>query len=183
MKKKLIGVAGMPGAGKSLVAEYVKQLGYPVVVMGDIIRAKTVQRGLTPTPETLGEIMLKIRRDEGMGAVARHCIPQIKKIKSRVVVIDGVRSLEEVEEFKEEFPVFILLAVHCSPQTRFKRLYLRERSDDPKFWEEFLERDQRELRVGLGAVIAMADYLIINEGTKPQLGYAAQRLIRRIAQE
>ena len=173
----------MPGAGKSLVAEYLKQAGYPIVVMGDVIRAKTEQRGLEPTPETLREIMLKIRRDEGLGAVARYCIPKIRKAKSRVVVIDGLRSLEEVDEFKKEFSGFILIAVHCSPKTRFKRLYLRERSDDPKLWAEFLERDLRELRVGLGAVIAMADYIIINEGAKAQLESTTRRLIRRIVQE
>lgn len=183
MEKKLIGIAGMPGAGKSLVAEYVKQTGYPVVVMGDVIRAKTEQRGLKPTPETLGEVMLKIRRDGGLGAVARYCIPKIRKVGSRVVVIDGVRSLEEVEEFKKEFPDFTLFAVHSSPSTRFKRLYARERSDDPKLWTEFLERDLRELKVGLGSAIAMADHIIINEGAKTQLESNTQRLIRRIAQK
>lgn len=183
MEKKLIGIAGMPGAGKSLVAEYLKQAGHSIVVMGDVIRAKAKQRGLKPTPENLGEVMLKIRRDEGPGAVARHCIPKIRKMGGPVVVIDGVRSLEEVEEFKKEFPDFTLIAVHCSPRNRFKRLYARERSDDPALWTEFLERDLRELKVGLGSAIAMADHIIINEGPKTQLASATKRLIGRIAQE
>jgi len=36
--KLLIGVAGMPGAGKATVENFVQHLGYPVVVMGDEIR-------------------------------------------------------------------------------------------------------------------------------------------------
>lgn len=183
MGKKLIGIVGMPGAGKSLVADYVKQIGYPIVVMGDVIRAKTKERGLNPIPENLGEVMLKIRRDEGQGAVARYCVPKIRKAGSTVVGVDGVRSLEEVEEFKKEFPDFSLIAVHCSPRTRFKRLYARERSDDPVVWTEFLERDLRELKVGLGSVIAMADHMIINEGTKTQLESTTKRLVKRIVQK
>ncbi|MDH5783256.1 MAG: dephospho-CoA kinase, partial [Candidatus Bathyarchaeota archaeon] len=43
-----------------------------------------------------------------------------------------------------------------------------KRSDDPKGWEAFLKRDLRELSVGLGNAIAIADYLIVNEGTKEE---------------
>jgi hypothetical protein len=50
-------------------------------------------------------------------------------------------------------------------------------------WTEFLERDLRELKVGLGSAIAMADHIIINEGPKTQLASATKRLIGRIAQE
>jgi hypothetical protein len=32
-----------------------------------------------------------------------------------------------------------------------------------------MERDSRELGVGLGRVIATADYMIVNEGAKSQL--------------
>jgi len=43
-------------------------------------------------------------------------------------------------------------------------LFRRKRSDDPKGWKVFIERDLRELSVGQGNVIAMADYMIVNEG-------------------
>jgi len=182
-EKTVIGITGLPGSGKNTVRAIVREFGFPIVVMGDVIRAKTKERGLNPTPENLGEVMLKIRRDEGQGAVARYCIPKIRKAESTMVGVDGVRSLEEVEEFKKEFPDFNLIAVHCSPRTRFKRLYARERSDDPVLWTEFLERDLRELKVGLGSVIAMADHMIINEGTKTQLESTTKRLVKRIVQK
>ncbi len=41
----------------------------------------------------------------------------------------------------------------------------RARFDAPKDWKEFHERDERELGWGLGSLIAMADHLIVNEGT------------------
>lgn len=179
--KKLIGITGMPGAGKTLVATYARRMGYPVVSMGDVIRAITQRRGLKPTPRNLGKIMLKIRREEGPAAVAKRCVSKIRKTPGPTVIVEGVRSLEEIEEFKKSFPHFTLVAIHCSPRIRFKRLHKRNRSDDPQLWAEFIERDLRELSVGLGSVIAMADYLIKNEGTKTQLQADVKTILKREA--
>jgi len=168
-KKTVVGVAGMPGAGKATVKEMIQKMGYSTVIMGDEIREETGRRKLEPTPENIGMIMLKLREEEGPHVVAKRCISKIEKAEKRVVIVDGIRSLHEVEEFKRYFPNFTLLAIHSSPETRFKRLFQRKRSDDPKGWETFLERDHRELNIGLGNAIATADYMIVNEGTKAQL--------------
>jgi dephospho-CoA kinase len=55
------------------------------------------------------------------------------------------------------------MAVHASPETRFTRLFHRRRSDDAADWEVFHKRDTRELSVGLGNAIAMAEYVVVNE--------------------
>jgi len=154
----------MPGAGKSVAVNVAHQMGCAVVVMGDEIREEAKRRRLKPTPENMGRLMLKLREEEGAAAVAKRCVPKIENASQRVVLVDGVRSLHEVEEFKRHFPNFTLLAIHASPKTRFKRLFRRKRSDAPRSWESFKNRDLRELKVGLGEVIALADCLIVNEG-------------------
>ena len=168
MKKVVVGIAGMPGAGKATFNEMARRNGYAMVVMGDEIREETKRRGLEPTPENIGKIMLQLRAEEGQAVVAKRCIPKIERAKGNIVFVDGIRSLHEAKEFKNHFPNFILIAIHSSPKTRFQRLFRRKRSDDPKGWESFLKRDLRELSVGLGNAIAMADYLIVNEGTKEE---------------
>jgi dephospho-CoA kinase len=166
MKQKMVlGVAGMPGSGKAEISRVAKQKGYAVVVMGDEIREETKRRGLEPTPENVGKIMLKLREEEGPTVVAKRCIPKIANANTEIVSVDGIRSLQEVYEFEKNFPQFVLLAVHSSPETRFGRLFRRSRSDDPKGWKVFIERDLRELSVGQGNAIAMADYMLVNEGT------------------
>ncbi len=100
--------------------------------------------------------------------MAKRCTPKIEEARGNIFFVDGIRSLHEVEEFKGHFPNFILIAIYSSPETRFQRLFRRKRSDDPGGWETFLKRDLRELSVGLGNAIAMADYLIVNEGTKEE---------------
>jgi dephospho-CoA kinase len=184
MKEKIvIGVAGMPGAGKATVREIVQQMGYPAVVMGDEIREEAKRRKLQPTPENLGTLMLKLREEEGPAAVAKRCIPKMEEAGGKVVVVEGIRSLHEVEEFKRRFPNFTLIAIHSSPETRFRRLLQRKRSDDPKGWETFMERDLRELGVGLGSVIATADHMIVNEGTKAQLKRKTREVLKEVLEK
>lgn len=156
----------MPGAGKATVREVAERLGCGAFVMGDEVRKETKQRGLEITLRNVGEVMIDIRREEGPSAVAKRSINKILKMKHDVIIVDGIRSLSEVEEFKKHFPSFKLLAIHASPKTRFKRLYMRKREDDVTVWEKFIERDRRELEVGLGNVIASAEMMIINEGEK-----------------
>jgi dephospho-CoA kinase len=166
MKQKMIvGTAGMPGAGKAVVSRVAGEKGWSLVVMGDVIREETRNRGLEPTPENIGKIMLKLREEEGAAVVAKKCLPKIAEAKSDMVLVDGIRSLAEMYEFEKNFPQFILIAVHSSPETRFERLFRRKRSDDSAGWGGFVDRDLRELSVGQGSVIALADCMIVNEGT------------------
>jgi dephospho-CoA kinase len=178
-----VGVAGMPGAGKGVFRRTVQRLGYPVVIMGDVVREEVKQRKLKPTPENLGKTMLNLRELEGPAAVAKRCIPKLKKTTGRIIIIDGIRSLAEVEEFKKHFPNFILIAIHASPKTRYQRLSRRKRSDDPTNWENFMERDLRELGVGMGAVIAAADHTIVNEGTSAQLKTEIRRVMKEMVED
>ena len=178
-EKTIIGITGMPGSGKNIVRTLVRESGFPMVVMGDEVRAEAKQRNLDPTPENLGHVMLQIRAEEDPGVLARRCIPKIKASNSRVVIIDGIRSMHEVEEFKREFPDLKVIAIDSSPEIRFKRLFNRGRADDPEDWETFVERDQRELSVGIGEVIASADCKVTNEGTKRQFRDNLEQLFTR----
>ena len=100
--------------------------------------------------------------------------------EEKVVFVDGIRSLHEVNEFRKHFRKFFLIAIHTSPRTRFQRLSRRKRSDDPKSWEAFVERDSRELNVGLGDAIAMADFMLPNEGTRKQLKREMRRVLESV---
>ena len=162
--KLVLGLTGMPGSGKSLVVNVAEEQDYEVISMGDVVREETKKRKLELTPENIGKVMLALRREEGPAVVAKKCLPRIAAAKGSKVIVDGIRSLDEIDEFKRNLKKFTHIGVHASPETRFERLYNRARPDDPKNWEDFNERDMRELSVGLGDAIAMADEMIINEG-------------------
>ena len=179
-EKIVVGLAGMPGSGKSLVVESARLEGYGVVVMGDVIREETEKRGLELNPKNIGKVMLELRKNGGASMVADKCIPKIERKRRRKVIVDGIRSLSEVDAFKKHFPQFSLIAVHSSSEARFNRLYRRQRSDDPDGWELFHERDMRELSVGLGNAIAMAEHIIVNENNRNAAKAKTKRVLRRI---
>jgi dephospho-CoA kinase len=75
------------------------------------------------------------------------------------------------------------VAIQSSPETRFKRLYRRQRSDDPKNWKIFNERDARELSVGLGEAITMAEYKIVNEGEKAVVKEKIKEILKKVEEK
>lgn len=182
-EKLVLGVAGMPGSGKSVFVKVAKENGYDAVVMGDVVRQEAVSRSLEPSPENIGKIMLQLREKEGKSVMAKKCIPKIEEARRQKVVVDGIRSLDEVEEFKKRFPKFTLVAICASPETRFQRLYRRRRSDDADGWDVFHERDMRELSVGLGNAIAMAEYTVVNEEALDVVKNRITHVLRRVEEK
>ncbi len=168
----------MPGSGKSLVAEVGASLGFRVFAMGDVVRALAQERRVEPTPEKLGELMLKIRKEKGPAIVAVKTVERIRRESSAKVCVEGLRSIPEADLFRSEFSGFSIIAVHSSPRTRFVRLTARARRDDTKSHEIFSERDRREINVGLGGVLALADFVIVNEGSMEELKSSASRAFR-----
>jgi dephospho-CoA kinase len=135
------------------------------VVMGDVIREETKRRGLAPDSKNTGAVMKELREKMGEGAVAELSLRSIKAL-GEVVIVDGIRSITEVEVFRRNADV-VLLAIHASRKRRFELLKERGRSDDPLDWETFLARDERELAVGIGRAIALADEIVSNEHANP----------------
>jgi len=160
-RRRLILLTGMAGSGKTTLSGIIRELGLRVITMGDVIRELAKQKGLEPTRENMGHLAEEIRKG-GPDAVARRCVEMLKKGPEGLTVVDGIRSLAEVNTFKDEFDV-VLIALWASPLSRYKRLTRRGRSDDPKTWEEFKDRERRELGFGIGDAIASSDYMIKND--------------------
>lgn len=181
-RKTVLVIVGMPGAGKSLASSVMKARGIPVFVSGDIIRAEARKRKLKFTRKNLGELMVKIRKEEGMGAVAKRLAPLVGKESGEFVVYEGARSVEEVDELRRKHGV-VVIAINASPQSRFQRLQRRGRSDKPRGWSDFEERDNRELGVGIAKLIALADRTVENEDSKDDLKRRTRRVLQVVLKQ
>ncbi|HEY6283087.1 MAG TPA: AAA family ATPase [Nitrososphaerales archaeon] len=164
---RIVAITGMPGAGKSTAAQALVQKGWKRVVMGDVIRSETKRRGLEPDAKNTGDVMKLLRKELGDAAVADLCLKEIEKTGAKKVVVDGIRSMAEVDEFRKGADV-LLVAVHASPARRFELLKDRGRKDDPLTYDMFVQRDRRELGVGIAEAIALADETISNQHTTPE---------------
>lgn len=186
-KRLIVCLTGMPGAGKSSVASFLKEKGFSVVTMGDVIREEASRQGLEPTDINLGKMMLKLRQDLGPGAVGQIVLQKIAReegsYSNNAVVIDGIRSIAEVEILKKAGHVR-LLAIHASQDTRLKHLRERGRADAPSDGDEFTGRDKRELSVGVSEAIALANEMISNNDlTLEQLKQRAYDIVKEWLEE
>ncbi len=175
---KLIAFVGMPASGKSEAAAIAQRLSVPVINMGDIVREETVKRGLPPTDENIGGTGTALRREEGMDAVAKRCVPRIP-LSSPVVVVDGTRNIEEINYFKKTFgDDFKLIAIHTPFELRFERVKRRSRSDDTGSIHELKRRDEREKGWGLDKAIQMAEATIENTDTIEKFRKQIEELLK-----
>lgn len=173
----IVAITGMPGAGKSTAAKALEARGFKRIVMGDVIRDETRGRGLEPDEKNTAKVMLELREKYGPGAVAEVCLRSLKAMKAKVVVVDGVRSFAEVEVFARQGRVK-LISINASRDRRFKLLTQRGRSDAPASRASFDERDKRELSIGVGGAVALADESLSNEHATPEeLGRMAVELV------
>jgi dephospho-CoA kinase len=163
----IIAITGMPGAGKSTVAQALEAAGLKRIAMGDMIREETSRRGLPLDDKNMGMVMQEMRETYGAGAVAELCLRSIRAIeKDPAVVVDGIRSMAEIEIFRKAGDVR-LVAVLASPARRFELLTSRGRTDAPLDLGSFKARDDRELSIGIGNAIALSDEAIVNERITP----------------
>ena len=179
MAKLLVCLTGMPGSGKSTIVSALKARGLEALNLGDGVRAEAKRRNIEPTGDNLGKLMLELREKNGPGAIAILLTEPIKNSQSKVIIIDGVRSTAEIEVLKNIGSVK-LLSIEAAADIRYKFLSSRGRSDDPTTREKFEERDKRELGVGIGESIAIADETISNSNiTLDELTELAYKVIEK----
>jgi len=169
----------MPGSGKSTIVSALKARGLEALNLGDGVRTEAKRRNIEPTADNLGKLMLELREKNGLGAIAELLTEPIKNSQSKIIIVDGVRSTAEIEVLKNVGSVK-LLSIETTADTRYKFLSSRGRSDDPTTREKFEERDKRELGVGIGESIAIADETISNSNiTLDELTELAYKVIEK----
>jgi len=177
--KLIVCLTGMPGSGKSTIVSALKSKGIETLNLGDGVRAEAKRRNLEPSGENLGRLMLQLREKNGPGAIANLLTDQIQNSKSNIIIVDGVRSIAEIEVLKNVGSVK-LLSIEATADTRFKFLKARGRSDDPETKEKFAERDNREISVGIDKSISIADESISNNDlTLDELTELAHTVIKK----
>jgi dephospho-CoA kinase len=172
-------VAGLPGSGKTAVSDYLARNRFFKIVMGDTVRQRLLEKGVSISKDTMMMEAKMIRRELGPAGVAILLVDYIRRNNIKPpLVIDGLRSIHEVEVIVKNITgCHVLVYVHSSPSTRFKRLLARRREGDPSSWDDFLSRDKEEIMFGLPLLAAISNYILINEGPIEKLYMQTKELL------
>lgn len=177
----LVAIVGMPGAGKSVAAHFFISKHIPVLRFGDQTDIGLAQLHLPRNEKNERWYREKLRKELGMAAMAIKIEPRIKEAanSSSVVVLDGLYSWEEYVYLNAKFSNLTLLCIYASPTVRHQRL--GKRSIRPLTEEEAKTRDVAEIEnLNKGGPIALADYLIQNDGDEKKFTAALERFYKII---
>ena len=179
-KNKVIAIVGLPGSGKTEVGKFFIDLGFQPIRLGQLTLDEVRKRGLGPGEKSERPVREAIRKKHGMGAYATLNFPKIDLLLKRGgVVVDGLYSWEEYLEFEEKYgEKLTVIAVYASPRIRHQRLLTRkwDKKKDlkmvnrPYTEEQAKKRDYAEIGgLHTGGPIAMADFTIVNQGSRIEL--------------
>ncbi|HXY46945.1 MAG TPA: AAA family ATPase [Thermoplasmata archaeon] len=174
---KLVVTVGMPGSGKDELVAVARSMGLATLKMGDLVRDETRRRGLTVTNANVARVASEERDKHGAGVWAQRALPKLTETR---MLVDGCRSDTEVTVFRHNFGDLFVLGIFASPETRHARMANRSRSDDGADLQEFYDRDRRELKWGIGNAFALADGMIVNEGSLEEFRREARALLERV---
>ena len=156
---RLLILTGMPGSGKEEFLKVAHESGISFLRMGDVVRLRYPDRSADQRNMCIGEYAESERHKHGYDIWAKR---SLEKMNSGILLVDGCRSMEEVNAFRSLTDDVTVIAIHSSPSVRYERLARRKRNDAPSNIHEFNERDEREIRWGLAKTIALADIMIYN---------------------
>jgi dephospho-CoA kinase len=174
---KLVVTVGMPGSGKDELVEVARRVGFATLKMGDLVRDETRRRGLSLSNANVARVANEEREKHGPGIWAQRALPKLTETR---MLVDGCRSDAEISVFRHNFGDLFVLAIYASPETRHDRLMKRSRGDDGASLQEMYDRDRRELKWGIGNALALADGMLVNEGTIEEFRAATERKLREI---
>jgi dephospho-CoA kinase len=183
MKKIILAIVGLTGAGKTEITEHImKKTGWPKVYFGDATFDEMKKNGLEINEVNERKTREGIRKNLGMGAYAVLSIPKIKELfKNSSVIVESLYSWEEYLEMKKEFgDVFRVLAVFSSPDIRTERM--AKRPFRPLTKEEFVSREYSQIEnLHQAGPVARADFMVVNEGTKEDLYKQIDEIISKLS--
>lgn len=170
-KPLIIGITGAFGSGKSTAANFLESKGLKKIILSSFLEEEAKKRNKERiTRRILQDIGNEWREKYGKDILAKKTIEFLRKEKLQNTVIDGIRNLGEIEEFRKNGE-FILVAIVANRKVRFERLKSLKRREQLT-WDLFERLDKRDLGIGekqtglqVAFCIASADVFIDSNGS------------------
>lgn len=182
-QKKIFAIVGMAGSGKTEAVGYLKEkFHWPKVYFPESLFEEIEKRGLELNWENERKMREGLRKEHGKGVFAKLSLPKIQKAlkQSDVALVESLYSWDEYRIVQKAFgDVFNVIAIYASPAVRFSRLQTRK-IRPIKTFKEFQQRDVNEIeKTDKGGPIAMADFMVSNEGAFTDLHYQLDRIMEK----
>lgn len=156
-------IVGHKCAGKTTLSDHLASRGDTTV-----FEASTVLRDLAAecgVSLQSSESAAAFLQQKGMDAVARKIGDYLERDTSRLRVVTGFRTIEELLHIRKRFALTHVILVEADETVRFERHIRRAREGEPKTFVDFQGQDEAQRRFGVMRVSSeIADTVIMNDG-------------------
>ncbi|SFR57170.1 hypothetical protein [Litoreibacter janthinus] len=177
MTEQVIALVGMPGVGKFRVSDAFAILGYKSYEMSSVIKGALASEGIAVSPASMKQKSFSIRDAHGEAAIAAAIWGQISSDARTRVVVDGIRSMAEIEYFRERVDRFAVVFCFAPTEVRHNRILAKSKKIRTK--DEVRLLDANSIALGIGEAALLADYLLDLTET---WGAASSNKVRTIAE-
>jgi dephospho-CoA kinase len=180
----LLAVVGQPSSGKDTVAEYLAhKYHFKCFSTSASLRELVKRTGLgAPTRAHLGRIARELRTREGGDVLVRNAVDAAGDAQR--VLVGGLRAVSEVQLVRRMGG--IVIGIEAPIQLRFERAKKRGRLDDKVSFGAFQDIEkvestgERETDQNVTALMGMADYIVVNDGSEAELFRRIDSVVARL---
>jgi len=179
--KKIIGLVGETGSGKDIFCEYVKKRVSSIFIF----------RFSQPLTEALGIFFDDIKKEDqqwlvnnlrrrfGKNILGEAIKKKVKNIKKGLIILNGVRMLEEFNMIKNMGGKIIYIT--APSELRWQRIRKRgEKKDDSSSYKNFLKLEKAECEILIPKMGKRSDFKIENSGSKEDFYKKIKEILKQI---
>ncbi|XLQ19797.1 MAG: AAA family ATPase [Candidatus Moraniibacteriota bacterium] len=171
MTRMVLGLAGEMASGKGTVSEYLNEkCDTSQHRFSTMLRDVLDRLHLENSRDNLQNLSTMLRQTYGEDTMARVMAEDAKSDAAEIIVIDGVRRMDDIKYLKE-LPEFKLVYIDVDIRTRYERIIQRSENvdDQNKTFEEFEAESKNESEAQVKGLKEFADVIINNSGSVEEL--------------
>ena len=180
--KIIIGLTGRIASGKDTIGKYLsEEYSAQKIRFSTLLRDILEIIDLPDSRENMQDLSTILRKRFGENILAKAMMKLAKNTNNNLIVIDGVRRITDVENFKK-LKKFFLIYIDVRQDNRYQRATARNENpgDDTLSREKFNKRDLAETEVQIESLKEKADFVIDNNGSLTETHEQIKKYIKDI---
>lgn len=171
-RRRIVGVSGRIAAGKTTLARLLEARGYAYARYSEVVADEVSARGLAPGRAAMQAVGWELSVDRGQRWLGERLMDRVGDASA--CVIDGLRFPDD-HAFMFEQAGFGFRHVHvgAAAPLRAARYACNERVSAA----EFATIDAQPVEMAIGGLVALADRVVLNEGSLAELETAVGDLL------